>query len=228
MPIHTAMQGVLPILDADCLEQINLINTADIRAWHDQRPTPLPAIATFLGHSGVSWLQLRCKRPAAQCTDFFAAWMEALRRYSPHLKVIINDHLALALQLCADGIHVGQEDTAVAQCRRQLPADKWIGLSTHSAAEVQAANGQPIDYIGFGPVYPTQTKADAQAVQGVARLAEMCRLSQHPVVAIGGIHIDHLPAIAACGASGAAMISGVWQPEKWQQRLQQAVGQWPR
>lgn len=194
---------------------------SDDYAPSDDHATPKD-IARFLGGSTISSVQLRCKGTGREAFLFASLWMQALRTHSPHITVMINDHVALALALKADGVHVGQDDMPVALCRQLLGPDKIIGLSTHSAEEVVAANRSDADYIGFGPVFATHSKPDAQPAQGLASLADVCRLSQKPVVAIGGIHLSQMEAVAASGASAIAMISGVWDKRMWPQRLAQA------
>ncbi len=232
MPMNTPLakpspvRDLLPILDADWLAKRALVGLADLQNYSEQAANPINHIARALAHNALAWTQLRCKQPAALCELYCLVWMRALRHHAPQVQVIINDHLALAVRLQADGLHVGQEDIPVAVCRQQLGRDKWLGLSTHSLQEVLAANQQEVDYIGFGPVFSTQSKADAQAAQGMERLRQMCQASAHPLVAIGGIQLEHLPAMAACGASAAALISGLWDKEHWPQRLQQARQHW--
>ncbi|MBF0096227.1 MAG: thiamine phosphate synthase [Magnetococcales bacterium] len=232
MPMHpfsakpSPLHSLLPILDADWLAKVALVGLADLQSYSEQAVNPINRMARALADNAFAWTQLRCKQSPALCELYCSVWMRALRWHAPTVQVILNDHLALALQLQADGLHVGQEDMAVAECRQQLGKGKWLGLSTHSLSEVLAANEQAVDYIGFGPVFPTQSKADAQAVQGLARLRQMCQAAERPLVAIGGIQGEHLPAIAACGASSAAMISALWDKEHWPQRLQQASQRW--
>ncbi|MBF0584639.1 MAG: thiamine phosphate synthase [Magnetococcales bacterium] len=229
------IRGLLPILDADWLERIELVSAAEIRRFYAGQESVIQTIARRLGaSSALSCVQVRCKDRPERCASFAALWVEALRRYSPHVTVIINDHVELAIQLAADGVHVGQEDRPVALCRRLLGREKLIGLSTHTLAEVAAAHEAGVDYIGFGPLFTTQTKPDAQAAQGIARLAEVCQHARQPVVAIGGIQNMHMAEIAATGAAAVAMISGIWgtegengeKKEGWLRRLEQAERAW--
>ncbi|MBF0462683.1 MAG: thiamine phosphate synthase [Magnetococcales bacterium] len=220
-----AIRGVLPILDADWLDRLELISATEIRRFQSGRDSVIGTLARCLGASGVSCVQLRCK-DQARCTPFATLWVTALRQYAPHIALIINDHVELAVALAADGVHVGQEDTPVATCRRLLGPHKLVGWSTHTPAEILLANQAAVDYVGFGPLFPTHTKPDAQAAQGVDRLAEACRVAQKPVVAIGGIQVGDMAPIAATGASAVAMISGLWEKESWQQRLEQATQAW--
>ncbi|WP_353663030.1 thiamine phosphate synthase [Hydrogenimonas sp. SS33] len=111
-------------------------------------------------------------------------------------RVIVNDHPELA-PLCG-GVHVGQEDLetfgptpeeAVAVLRETVGFGRWIGLSTHNAEEIEAANDLQVDYIGLGAYRATPTKSDAN-VLGEAELPKLAARSRHPVAAIGGVRID--------------------------------------
>lgn len=235
MRASQTIRGLLPILDADWFERIELISAAEIRQFYAGQAGLIQTIARRLGASpALSCVQVRCKGRQKRCAPFAALWVAALRRHSPHIAIIINDHVELAIKLAADGVHVGQEDRPVAQCRHLLGREKLIGLSTHTLAEVAAANQSGVDYIGFGPLFTTHTKPDAQAAQGITRLAEVCQSAHQPVVAIGGIQSIHMAQIAATGAAAIAMISGVWGTEQekgqdkeaWQQRLESAEREW--
>lgn len=231
-----AICGILPILDAGVLARHKLFSPAENGRFQSGHHAILEKIARALGESSISSVQLRCKGTGKEAFHFTSAWMQALRTHSPHIIIIINDHVELALALKADGVHVGQEDTPVAVCRQILGPNKIIGLSTHSMEEVLAVHqdnqggggkgAAGADYIGFGPVFPTDSKPDAQPVQGLSRLKEMCSVAQMPVVAIGGIQQPQIKAIAAAGATAAAMMSGLWEKELWPQRLKQADKSW--
>ncbi|MBF0401255.1 MAG: thiamine phosphate synthase [Magnetococcales bacterium] len=224
------IRGLLPILDADWLEHGEWMPTDGLRHLHTEPESLVQTVVRHLGRSTVSAVQLRCKDTPQRCAAFVALWVDALRRHCPQITIIINDHVELAVQLAADGVHVGQEDMPVARCRQLLGADKLVGLSTHNLAEVRAANQAEVDYIGFGPLFATQTKPDAQAAQGLEQLAAICQLATRPVVAIGGIQATDMAQVAATGATAAAMISGLWgrkeNREGWQQRLQEAEEGW--
>ncbi|MBF0340670.1 MAG: thiamine phosphate synthase [Magnetococcales bacterium] len=206
-PLH----GILPILDATYLEQID---------------TLLPdTVARHLNTLPISWVQLRAKGDPDQTHAFMLRWQTALRQHAPGIRVMLNDRVSLVETLQAAGVHVGQEDTTVETCRQLLTPGRLIGLSTHSLEEIRQAETWKVDYVGFGPVFATLTKKDARAVQGVTALAEVCRQTRLPVVAIGGITLESLPAVAAAGAAGAAMISALWQKD-WEWRMEEACRRW--
>jgi hydroxymethylpyrimidine kinase/phosphomethylpyrimidine kinase/thiamine-phosphate diphosphorylase len=121
---------------------------------------------------------------------------------------IVNDDLPLAAEIRADGIHFGQDDGSVTEARRVLGPDAFIGISTHSLEEALRAELEGADYIGFGAMYPTESK-DVQHLPGPAALAEVRSRVQIPIVAIGGINRDNAPTVIDAGADSIAVISSV-------------------
>ncbi|WNS45660.1 thiamine phosphate synthase [Paenibacillus sp. MMS20-IR301] len=123
---------------------------------------------------------------------------------------IVNDDLELALALDADGVHAGQDDLPAAEIRQRLGGQKIIGVSAHNLAEAQQAIADGADYLGIGPVYPTSSKEDAEAVQGTA-VIEQLRSSglQIPLVGIGGITLDNALPVLKAGADGISVISAI-------------------
>jgi thiamine-phosphate pyrophosphorylase len=122
-------------------------------------------------------------------------------------RLLINDRLDVALAVGADGVHLGQTSFPVAATRRLLGPGKLIGVSTHSLAEITAAAGA--DFVVFGPVYFTPSKAAYGEPQGVDRLREATVQSSVPVFAIGGINADRISDVLTAGAYGVAMISAI-------------------
>jgi len=123
--------------------------------------------------------------------------------------LIINDRADIALAVGADGVHVGQEDLPVEAARKVLGPDKVIGVSTHDSAQALAAERGGADYLGFGPLFGTNTKATGYGARGLAQLREIRALVRLPIVVIGGITADRAPAALAAGADAVAMISDV-------------------
>lgn len=122
---------------------------------------------------------------------------------------IINDRCDLALAVKADGVHLGQEDLPIADARRLLGSDRIIGLSTHNPEQVREAAALQPDYIGFGPIFGTTTKADHDPVVGLEGLRAVRALTTLPIFAIGGISSQHVTNIMAAGADGVAVISAI-------------------
>jgi thiamine-phosphate pyrophosphorylase len=123
--------------------------------------------------------------------------------------LIVNDRCDLALSSAASGVHLGQTDLPAEKARAILGCNKILGLSTHSLSQVRKSLHLPIQYIGFGPVYATATKADSFPVTGLRNLARACRESTAPVVAIGGIGLEQIQEVLQAGAASAAVISAL-------------------
>ena len=123
--------------------------------------------------------------------------------------LIINDHIDIALAVDADGVHVGQDDMPVADVRRLIGPDKWLGLSVTNAVQMAEVPYELVDYLGIGPVYPTGTKSDAAPVVGVSAFAELVAESRLPVVGIGGIQVGNCLPLVQAGAKGVAVVSAI-------------------
>lgn len=165
-------------------------------------------LAETLLAGGLRALQLRAK----------AVDVEQIRRMGHELRAMtrragaaffVNDRLDLALELDADGVHVGQEDAPVAEVRRALGPKRLVGLSTHNEEQIRAAAALPIDCIGVGPVFATSTKVKADPVAGPDLLRWAVAHSQHPVIAIGGIDATNLDAVLDTGVRNIAVVSAI-------------------
>lgn len=121
---------------------------------------------------------------------------------------ILNDYPEMAVELGADGVHIGQDDGTIYGVRSRIGADMIIGRSTHSIAQAKQALAAGADYIGFGPLFPTPTKAGRPAI-GLEDIAEMEREvgSKIPAFCIGGIKPDNLDEIIAAGARRCVVVS---------------------
>ncbi|MCM3026925.1 thiamine phosphate synthase [Bacillus safensis] len=139
---------------------------------------------------------------------------------------IVNDDVQLAIDLDADGVHVGQEDTNAKDVRQRI-GNKILGVSTHNLDEVKKAMRDGADYVGMGPVYPTETKKDTRSVQGVSLITEVRRHGlQIPIVGIGGITYDNAAPVIQAGADGVSIISAISQntdPKKAAEELKSLV-----
>lgn len=158
---------------------------------------------------GVTVVQYRREH-----ADYETMLQEArpLREYlrSVGVPFIVNNEVELALELQADGIHVGQSDMPAAEVRRRVGEDMLIGLSVSNAAEMRAVNPAVVDYVGCGPVFSTATKPDAAPAVGLEGWAELSSLCPLPLVAIGGINAERARAIRAAGrCDGVAVVSAV-------------------
>jgi thiamine-phosphate pyrophosphorylase len=159
---------------------------------------------------GVKTVQLRVKAAAPdRLADEIARSVAAGRRYDA--AVFINDYWREAIAAGAYGVHLGQEDLDTAELGAIATAGLRLGLSTHGYYELLRALRFRPSYVAFGAVFPTRTKALASAPQGLGRLARLVRLLDGvvPFVAIGGIDASTLPAVAATGVGGAALVRAV-------------------
>src|SRR6185295_808452 len=141
------------------------------------------------------------------------------------VKLIINDRVDIALALRADGVHLGQEDMPVEAARRILGDQAIIGFSTHNQEQVREALHLPIDYLAFGPIFPTISKRNPDPVAGLTQLRQVCEMAlPMPVVAIGGINRSNATEVLKAGASGVAVISAVLaNPSRIAEDLQQMM-----
>ncbi|MDX5484528.1 thiamine phosphate synthase [Bacillus pumilus] len=139
---------------------------------------------------------------------------------------IVNDDVQLAIDLDADGVHVGQEDTNAVDVRQKI-GNKILGVSTHNLDEVKQAMKDGADYVGMGPVYPTETKKDTRSVQGVSLITEVRHHGLHiPIVGIGGITYGNAAPVIQAGADGISIISAISQsadPKKVAEELKALV-----
>ncbi|SNZ08420.1 thiamine-phosphate diphosphorylase [Persephonella hydrogeniphila] len=123
--------------------------------------------------------------------------------------LVVNDRVDIALAIDADGVHVGQDDLDVEVVRRLIGFEKILGLSTKNIKQVEEANRLPVDYIGFGSIFPTSTKKDA-TLSGLKELKKAVELSIQPVVAIGGINEENIQQVLDTGCENVAVVSAVF------------------
>lgn len=128
--------------------------------------------------------------------------------------LIINNNVDLAIEIGADGLHVGQGDTPVEEARRRIGPDMILGLSVSNAEQMAAVNTEIVDYVGCGPVFPTNTKTDAAKDVGLTGWNQLAAACPLPVVAIGGLNKERTAAVRATGlAAGVAIVSYVCAAE---------------
>lgn len=156
-----------------------------------------------LARAGFPAVQLREKDLDDRALHDLAAGARAA--FPPPGKLLINARADVALAVGADGVHLPASGLPTAALRERLGPDLLLGRSTHSPEEVREAAAQGADYVTFGPVYPTPSKATYGPPPGLAGLARAAG-SGVPVLALGGVTLDRLGEVAAAGASGAAGI----------------------
>ncbi len=186
------MPRVYGIADADAL------GTYEI-------PEAVEAMAT----AGIKWIQIRAKRvgSAQLCT-----WIEeALRRLEGSgTSLWINDRVDLAALFPVAGIHLGQEDLSALEARKILGMGTWIGASTHDREQLRRAHEDPaVDLVAIGPVFPTRNKAKPDPALGLGVLPALRRLTDKPLVAIGGIDADNVRRVLEHGVDMVAVIGAL-------------------
>ncbi|MEI6674679.1 MAG: thiamine phosphate synthase [Verrucomicrobiota bacterium] len=183
-----------------CILDLGYVNEADAER-----------VAAELLAGGADLLQLRAKGHPLGLIESVARRVLPLCR-AADVPFILNDHPALAARLGAAGVHLGQDDGSLTEARALTGTDMLIGRSTHSLAQARAALAEGFDYIGFGPLFPTPTKAGRPAI-GLDDLATMERdVGAHiPAFCIGGIHPGNLAQVLAAGARRIVMVSALLQ-----------------
>lgn len=163
-------------------------------------------IARALVDAGCGIIQLRAKGRPRQGVRSLALDMRKL--IPPDRLYIVNDDPDIAVECGADGVHVGQDDADPAEARRVVGPDRIVGLSTHTLDQVRAAARMDVDYIGFGPVFPTRSKLHPDPVTGVDTLGLAVTASRVPIVAIGGITLDNLESVMRMRPAMVCSIAG--------------------
>ena len=173
---------------------------------------------------GAALIQLRDKHASSRV--FYSDAQAALQvARAAGIKLIINDRVDIALALRADGVHLGQEDMPVEAARRVLGDQAVIGFSTHNLEQLQEALHLPIDYLAFGPIFPTASKRNPGPVAGLIQLKQACEMVlPMQVVAIGGINRSNATDVRNAGANAVAVISSVLaDPSRISGNLQQMI-----
>ena len=160
---------------------------------------------------GVRLVQLRIKdRPAADVRGEIAKAQALCMKAGAQL--IVNDYWVQAIDLGCDFVHLGQGDLGNADLAAIRRAGIKLGLSTHEEAELARALETAPDYVALGPIFPTTLKSMRFAPQGIAKITEWKkRVGAIPLVAIGGIKLEHAAEIFAAGADSIAVVSDVTQ-----------------
>lgn len=161
---------------------------------------------------GVSWLQYRNKKANSRLRLMQALEIHLLCKQF-QVPLIINDHMDLVMEIDAEGLHVGGEDTSVAAARHYLGQNKIIGVSCYNqlshAIEAEKAGA---DYVAFGAFYPSMTKIDAY--QAPIHLLDAAKKTLNiPIVAIGGINLDNAEALIARGCDAVAVSQALFSAQ---------------
>lgn len=170
-------------------------------------PSLVSAVAEAIA-GGVSCVQLREKEASEAEFEALAQEILPLCR-AAHIPFIINDNVALALRVDADGVHVGQSDMAAENARALVGDKKIVGISVQTLDQAIAAQQCGADYIGVGAMFGTPTKPDAAEVS-FKTLREICDVVHIPVVAIGGFNERTIAQLAGSGVDGVAVVSALF------------------
>jgi thiamine-phosphate pyrophosphorylase len=172
---------------------------------------------------GATLVQVRAKRLATR--DLLNATEAILRRAETvRATVIVNDRGDIARMASAAGVHVGQDDLTPLQVRAVVGQDAIVGLSTHTAEQLDAALRQPINYVAVGPVFATGTKATGYepiGVEAVRAAASMAASRRLPLVCIGGVTLKRAQSVIEAGAQSVAVISDLLTTGRPAQRVQE-------
>jgi thiamine-phosphate pyrophosphorylase len=168
------------------------------------------SFAEMMAESGVELLQYRNKRATSrELFDVSRTISARLARSSASranvVRFIMNDRADIALLAKANGVHVGQLDLGVEDARAIVGPDAWVGVSTHSLEQIDAADKTSADYIAFGPVFPTHSKENPDPVVGLDLLREARKHTRKPLVAIGGITLERAADTFRAGADSLAV-----------------------
>jgi thiamine-phosphate pyrophosphorylase len=174
---------------------------------------------------GVDAVQLREKN--ATTTEILQIGAELQKILQKHnIPLIINDRIDIALALNADGVHLGQKDMPPNMAHKLLGPDKIIGLTVANQEQAIKAEQLDINYLGVGPVFATQTKANPAPTLGIEKLQQICKISKHHICAIGGINLDNADKVIDAGANAIGVVSaicGVKNPQTVSKKLRQAI-----
>jgi thiamine-phosphate pyrophosphorylase len=178
-----------PILDAGCFPNaLGLITAAE-----------------ELASAGVTLVQYRNKSGNAR------VMLEQARDLKKHLgdsiRLIMNDRADLALMAEFDGVHVGQDDLSPESVRKVIGPERWLGVSTHHPEQLRDADLTSADYLAIGPVFSTSSKEKPDPVVGLEGVRGARRLTEKPLVAIGGITRGNAASLIEAGADSVAVIS---------------------
>lgn len=186
------------------LDSIRLYGIIDL-AYVSAADAPLRLSQLLSG--GVGIIQLRAKQSSPAEVEAVARRLLPICREAG-VPFVLNDHVALARDVGCDGVHLGQDDMPVDEARGILGTQAIIGLSTHDVAQARQAMDRPVDYIGFGPLFATQTKPDYQPI-GLDDIRDVHTFARVPVFCIGGIKLENLPTVRDAGARRVVIVSGL-------------------
>lgn len=190
----------------NCIKKDLLLYAVTDRSWLEGKTLYSQVELALQG--GATCLQLREKH--LDDKDFMKesiAIQSLCKTY--HVPFIINDNVALAMQIGADGVHVGQSDMQASKVREQVGGSMIIGVSAQTVEQAVRAEKNGADYLGVGAVFNTSTKLDASDVS-YDTLKAIVEAVSIPVVAIGGINSNNIGQLSGSGVDGVAVVSAIF------------------
>lgn len=186
---------------------------------------PNQSIEKVLGEAleaGITAFQLREKGPSATTgkalLELALNCNKLCARYN--VPFFINDDVELCIASDADGLHIGQDDGSVKAARLQIGPNRKLGVSVHTLEQAIQAVQEGADYVGIGPVFATNSKADARPPSGVSVIEDVRALYPDlPIVGIGGITEENAHVVWESGATGVAIISAIARSTNRQQTI---------
>ena len=180
------------------------------RAWLKENED-LTSVCKSVIENGATFLQIR-EKDLDEGT--FEQEAEALKKLCAryHIPFVVNDSVEIALDIDADGVHVGQSDIKGRDIRSMIGNEKILGISAGTVEEAIAAEKAGADYIGVGAVFGTSTKKNARNLT-VEKLKEISESVSIPVVAIGGIGVSNIMELVESGVDGVAVVSAIFAAE---------------
>ncbi|MBN1755846.1 thiamine phosphate synthase [bacterium] len=188
----------------ELLEKLNLYVILDCSLINYQ---DIERVTREIVDAGATFIQLRHKTIFTR--EYFNIASRVRRLCSSERVIfIVNDDVAVALSVDADGVHLGQEDLPLPEARKILGDSKIIGVSVHSHGEAFMAASYGADYLGAGSVFPTRTKEDAQ-VRGIHFVKDIQNRVDVPVFPIGGVNLSNINQLLDMGIHRAAVSSAI-------------------
>ena len=190
----------------NCTRQQLMLYTVTDRHWLGEKSLYQVVEESLQG--GATFIQLREKQLDRPAFLQEAKEIKTLcRRYG--VPFVIDDDVDLALEVDADGVHVGQSDMEAGNVREKLGPDKIVGVSARTVEQALLAQQRGADYLGVGAVFPTGSKDDAKLLDHQV-LRDICDAVSIPVIAIGGITRENVQELAGTGICGVAVISAIY------------------
>lgn len=167
--------------------------------------TVLTHFAVELAAGGVTLLQYRNKQSSAR--EILSHARELKRALPPEVTLFLNDRADLCLGAGFDGVHVGQDDLSPEGARLVVGQQRFVGASTHNAEQLKLADKAPVDYLAIGPIFATRSKTNPDPEVGLDGLRAMRKLTDKPLVVIGGITRKNCRTVIDAGADSVAVIA---------------------